>query len=676
MADPSPRSFVPSPSVTSALSAASALAGFARLRASFQRLSPAALGDRQDVSRSWTHLLHPARWPLLLVLLALLGTWAVGLMRGAESGAAAVLQIDRAMAVRVVGGGTQFPPGTLAQPVALPDVWERLPREGVSTWYRLSFDAPHSLLTRPLLAAHLTQVCSAYLLQLNGQLLALRGEPAQPRPTHCHEPALVTLPPGLLRERGNQLDIQVFGAPLRKVAALDRAGTLGVVRIGPQGLLQAEVEHSRMLRLGLPLALAAVCAMVGVAALVSALQSKLPYLGYFGVASLGWSVLCALLLGVDLPLPPLAVEMLIGALAPPVAVAAVLFLMRYCGLRVDWLESSLALQCFFVLVGLALAAPERVYTVTQPWALILLIELGVALVAFLRRAWQMSRPDFRIGAWATGLAAGVLLLEFLLPAGPALQPGKMAVSAAAIAMFFGMSWRLHTLQQVALEEVQQKVAAAERRTHEVTVEAEQNFDRMAELRIEQVTAKERKRIAADLHDDLGAKLLTIVHTSDNDRISTLAREALEEMRLSVRGLTGRAVQVGDAIGDWRSEVMMRLSQGGVELTWDAPDALLMSERAMSARAYVQTTRILREAVSNVLKHSGATHCEISIRQENNDFELVIADNGKGIPMELDGMLDRGHGMSTMKGRAKQLQGQCLVESGPGYGTTIRLTLPL
>ena len=47
-------------------------------------------------------------------------------------------------------------------------------------------------------------------------------------------------------------------------------------------------------------------------------------------------------------------------------------------------------------------------------------------------------------------------------------------------------------------------------------------------RVEQVTEKERKRIAADLHDDLGAKLLTIVHTSDSERISTLAREALEE----------------------------------------------------------------------------------------------------------------------------------------------------
>jgi two-component system, NarL family, sensor histidine kinase UhpB len=45
-------------------------------------------------------------------------------------------------------------------------------------------------------------------------------------------------------------------------------------------------------------------------------------------------------------------------------------------------------------------------------------------------------------------------------------------------------------------------------------------------------------------------------------------------------------------------------------------------------------------------------------------------------MELDGRLDRGHGMASMKHRAKQLQGQCLVESGPGYGTVIRLTLPV
>ena len=59
-----------------------------------------------------------------------------------------------------------------------------------------------------------------------------------------------------------------------------------------------------------------------------------------------------------------------------------------------------------------------------------------------------------------------------------------------------------------------------------------------------------------------------------------------------------------------------------------------------------------------------------------DGSAEVTDNGRGIPMELDGKLDRGHVMSSMKHRAKQLQGQCLIESAPGYGTVIRLTIPL
>jgi signal transduction histidine kinase len=85
---------------------------------------------------------------------------------------------------------------------------------------------------------------------------------------------------------------------------------------------------------------------------------------------------------------------------------------------------------------------------------------------------------------------------------------------------------------------------------------------------------------------------------------------------------------------------------------------------------------LREAVNNIIKHSSASRCTIRCLIDSGDFQLAIQDNGKGIPLELDGRLDRGHGMASMKHRAKQLHGQCLVESGPGYGTVIRLTIPL
>ena len=225
-----------------------------------------------------------------------------------------------------------------------------------------------------------------------------------------------------------------------------------------------------------------------------------------------------------------------------------------------------------------------------------------------------------------------------------------------------------------LQAAEESKSHLEQRIREATAEIERNFTQLAELRVEKVTERERKRIAADLHDDLGAKLLTIVHTSDSERISTLAREALEEMRLSVRGLTGKPVQLIDALGDWRAEVVSRLGQAGIEADWSSPSGEL--PQTLSARAFVQTTRILRESVSNVIKHSGATHCSLSCAIADGDMQIIVRDNGNGIPMELDGRLDRGHGMASMKHRAKQLQGQCLVESGPGYGTVIRLTLPL
>ena len=223
-------------------------------------------------------------------------------------------------------------------------------------------------------------------------------------------------------------------------------------------------------------------------------------------------------------------------------------------------------------------------------------------------------------------------------------------------------------------EAEQEHAQFEQRMQERVSEMERNFGVIAEQRLEQVTERERKRIAADLHDDLGAKLLTIVHTSESDRISSLAREALEEMRLSVRGLTGKPVQLLDALGDWRAEVVSRLGQANINAEWKSPSEDLV--HTLPARAYVQTTRIFREAVSNIIKHSGGTNCMISCSVHDGDFVVVIQDNGQGIPAELDGRLDRGHGMASMKSRAKQMHGQCLVESGPGWGTVIRLTIPL
>jgi signal transduction histidine kinase len=288
--------------------------------------------------------------------------------------------------------------------------------------------------------------------------------------------------------------------------------------------------------------------------------------------------------------------------------------------------------------------------------------------------WRVRRADFRPMIAIVGGASLVLLYEVGVQFHALPRPPVSLLHFAVPMFFLIIGSRLLQVFARALHAAEANRLSMEDRVKEATAEMERNFAQLSELRVEQVTEKERKRIAADLHDDLGAKLLTIVHTSESERISTLAREALEEMRLSVRGLTGKPVRLADALADWRAETVSRLGQANIEADWRGPAEEI--EHLLPARAYVQTTRILREAVSNIIKHSGASHCKVRSSVGERDFGLLVQDNGKGIPMELDGKLDRGHGMSSMKHRAKQLQGQCLVESGPGYGTVIRLTLPL
>ena len=76
------------------------------------------------------------------------------------------------------------------------------------------------------------------------------------------------------------------------------------------------------------------------------------------------------------------------------------------------------------------------------------------------------------------------------------------------------------------------------------------------------------------------------------------------MRLSVRGLAGRPVRLDEALADWRAEVITRLQQAAVEaLLGESGETL---SYMLSARLFMQVTRILREAVSNVIKHSAAT----------------------------------------------------------------------
>ena len=609
-------------------------------------------------------------WLCWLALLAASAAWPQGV-------AAQTLELRTALTARATDeDGRAFPELTPAVTVALPDDWARS-RPGTSgpQWYRVRFQPIADLASDDLLALFIERACSNVEVYLNGQLVHTSGRMTEPIANNCNHPQLVPLPSALVRPEGNTLDLKLAGYPLAEVGSRDRAGGLSTLTIGPQAELAARLARRTALQVWAPQAVSATLLLMGGFMFVLGfINRRESHLAYFGALSVGWAIIDARLWLRSIPMWSLGhagAEFLLCTMLGFITWAAVQFLLRYARMRYRLADVGLPLQCALLALSLVAAGPQHLYRMANTWYLLLSLEVAVAAAWHLRRQWRMRSVWPMAGMLAVTAVAGAIELAAQWTGTRPLASHVAQLVVPVVFVLVGL--RLVQQHGRALYEAEQGKAQLELRVREATAEIERNFHQLAELRVEQVTERERKRIAADLHDDLGAKLLTIVHTSDSERISTLAREALEEMRLSVRGLTGKPVRLADALGDWRAEVVSRLAQAGIEGDWDAPEDL---PQTLSARAYVQTTRILREATSNIIKHSGATHCAVSAGISEGYFQLVVQDNGEGIAHEIDSRLDRGHGLASMKNRAKQLQGQCLVESGPGYGTVIRLTVPL
>jgi len=604
------------------------------------------------------------RWLLCLGLLGLV----------AANASAQSVSIRAAQAV--VSDSAGFPAELAAPRVDLPDDWS-LSRPGSSgpVWYRLNFTAPGLRERGELLALYIEHVCTNLEVTLNGQLVHSGGQMSEPITQNCNHPQLVSLPAALIAPGLNALDLKVVGHALAQVASRHRAGALSALEIGPKSVLAGKYARQLALNVTVPQALSATLLLMGGFMFVLGwINRRESHLAYFGALSIGWALVESRLWLRDLPFDNAVAELLFCSLAPLLTWVSVQFLLRYAQYRQRWVDIALPLQCVLMPASLMLAGAQHLYAMASSWYVLLALQTLAAAAFYLQAQYKAGSRAWWPMALLLCIATVALAAEYAAQVfGSRSALAQLArITTPALLVLVGL--RLLQQHGRARQEAEESKAHLELRIREATAEIERNFAQLAELRVEKVTERERKRIAADLHDDLGAKLLTIVHTSESERISTLAREALEEMRLSVRGLTGKPVQLIDALGDWRAEVVSRLGQAGIEADWSAPAEEL--PQTLSARAFVQTTRILREGVSNVIKHSGATHCSLGCAIADGDLQIIVRDNGNGIPMELDGRLDRGHGMASMKHRAKQLQGQCLVESGPGYGTVIRLTLPL
>jgi signal transduction histidine kinase len=125
--------------------------------------------------------------------------------------------------------------------------------------------------------------------------------------------------------------------------------------------------------------------------------------------------------------------------------------------------------------------------------------------------------------------------------------------------------------------------------------------------IEQGRSEERGRIAQDLHDDIGARLLTLMYKAPNSEMEDYVRHTLQDLKTLTRGLAATTHMLSHAAGEWKADIAQRLAASGCDLEWTfAQDCDIQ----LNVVQWSGLTRILRELVSNIIAHAHARHARI------------------------------------------------------------------
>jgi two-component system sensor histidine kinase UhpB len=193
--------------------------------------------------------------------------------------------------------------------------------------------------------------------------------------------------------------------------------------------------------------------------------------------------------------------------------------------------------------------------------------------------------------------------------------------------------------------------------------------------------EERARVARDLHDEVNQSLTGLLLRLEAAReaappqleaelaeTKALANQAMRELLSLARQLRPTALDDLGLAAAVAGQVE-QLGRGEIEASFEADGDF--SDLGDDAQLVVY--RVAQEALSNAGRHSGAGSVAVTLsRREDGGVALEVADDGRGFAFEES---ERGLGIGGMRERALLIGGELTIESRPGAGTTVRLTVP-
>jgi signal transduction histidine kinase len=185
-------------------------------------------------------------------------------------------------------------------------------------------------------------------------------------------------------------------------------------------------------------------------------------------------------------------------------------------------------------------------------------------------------------------------------------------------------------------------------------------------RYEQGVVQERLRIGRDLHDNIGARLLKMIHQLRGTPTADVARDAMKDLRTAIAALDAQPVPLSDALADWHAEAEGRCESAKCQLSWEQAAQIPPIKLAPRTKASLES--VVRELITNALKHAAPRHIRMEIGWEQNILRVSVSNDGHiGDPLAWK----TGYGLRNMRGRMEELGGSLSTDTGADY---VRLTL--
>jgi two-component system sensor histidine kinase UhpB len=204
------------------------------------------------------------------------------------------------------------------------------------------------------------------------------------------------------------------------------------------------------------------------------------------------------------------------------------------------------------------------------------------------------------------------------------------------------------------------------------VERLESERRDSALRALAAQERERRRIARELHDEVGQALTAAMLRLDRVDVEE-AKEGLRAALEEVREIAGRLrPEALDDLG-LRNALRGLVASAGRDARLDITPQIAADLPPLTPEQELVVYRVAQEALTNALRHSGARALRFSLRADGLDVVLVVEDDGRGFDPAL---VSRASGIRGMRERALLVRARLQVDSAPGEGTTVSLRTPL